>query len=352
VSTDSRPPGHRSTLRIRPTRVGAVTLLLAVMIGLISLRASNPWLLLVACALLAPVLLSVLFRPDLSAISVSFAGADRVIAGDLHEQSFHVRNRGRTSSPALQLEHRARGFEPLALAVPALPPGGTADLRLRRPALVRGLTRVHEVGLWTTAPFGMALCQRLFLAESQTGPVSVHPARGPVAVLPAVLQGAGGGRPNRLGDEPHELREWRRGDSLRQVHWRATARHDRLTVVVPENTVRSRLALVVLGSRDVDAEALISTAAWTAVEAVRSDGIVRLSATGSPEYVGDDPGAVLDWFAALEPQPTVEPAILGAAAAWAGSAGSVLLAAAGPEDVAQFDAGLLLLTPDGRVALS
>ena len=340
---------HRSAPRTTPTGVGAVSLLLAVMTGLISLRASNPWLLLLACALLAPAVLSWLFRPELRAISVCFIGADRVIVGDLHEQHFHVHNRGRRSSPALQLEHWARGFAPMTLAVPALPPDGTAEVTVRRPALARGVTVGHEVGLWTTAPFGMALHQRLFRADAQIAQISVHPARGPVAVLPTVFQGAGGGRPNRLGDEPHELREWRRGDSLRQVHWRATARHDRLTVVIPENTVRSRLALVILGSPDADLEALLSTAAWTAVEAIRSDGILRLSAAGSPDYIGDDPGAVLDWFAALEPRPAIDPATLASAVGWAGSSGSVVLATTRPEDLAHLGAGVLLLTPDGRV---
>jgi len=167
--------------------------------------------------------------------------------------------------------------------------------------------------------------------------------------MPTALQGAGGGRPNRLGDEPHELREWRHGDSLRQVHWRATARHDRLTVVIPENTVRSRLAMVVLVPLNEDVEALLSTAAWTAVQTVRTDGILRLSAAGSLDYVGDDPGAVLDWFAALGPAAANEPVLLAAAQAWVGSSGLVLLATTRPEHLARLAPGALLLSPDGQV---
>jgi uncharacterized protein (DUF58 family) len=332
-----------------PTGAGGITLLLAVVLGTISLRASNPWLLLIAAALLAPVVVSQLLRPDLRLVSVCFISADRVVVGDSGEQVFHVHNRGRRSSPALQLGHTVRGFEPIVLAVPALPPGGSAALTVLRPAVARGMSLVHEVRLWTTAPFGMVVHQSLILVTAR---ISVHPAPGVVAVLPGVTQGVGDGRPNRLGDEPHELREWRRGDSLRQVHWRATARHDRLTVVIPENTVRSRLALVIHGTPDNLFESLLSTAAWTAVEVARSGGIVRLSAAGNPDYLGDDPGAALDWFAALGVVNPTEPAALVAAGAWAGTSGSLVLATTQPAQVAQLSPGILVLTPDGRVSVT
>jgi uncharacterized protein (DUF58 family) len=318
----------------------------AIVLGLISLRASNPWLLLIACALLTPVLISQLLRPDLATISICFSSADRVVAGASSEQTFHVHNHGQHSSPALQLQHSARGFAQVSLAVPALPAGGRADLTILRPAISRGVSLVHGVRLWTTAPFGMALHQSLFSVAVR---ISVHPAPGPIGVLPPVSVGDGGGRPNRSGEEPHEMREWQRGDSLRQVHWRATARHDRLTVVIPENTVRSRLAVVIQGPSDDEFEALLSSAASTAVQIARSDGTLRLSAAGTPDYVGDDPGAVLDWFAALESISGIEPEALEAAAAWAGSSGTLLLASTRPADVAELGYGVLVLTPDGRV---
>ncbi len=360
--TEADPATHRLPLAgAVPTGVGGITLLVAIVLGLISLRASNTWLLLIACALLSPVLISQLFRPDLDSVSICFSSADRVAVGASSEQTFHVHNRGRHSSPALQLSHSAQGFAPITLAVPALPPGGSAELTIPRTALTRGVSLVHVVRLWTTAPFGMALHRRRISVVAR---ISVHPAVGPIGVLPGVSFDVGGGRPNRLGDEPHELREWRRGDSLRQVHWRATARHDRLTVVIPENTVRSRLALVIQGAggaksgapgrtpsaSDDEYEALLSAAAWTAVQVTRSDGTLRLSAAGSPDYLGADPGAVLDWFAALGPAATAEPATLAAAAAWAGNSGTLVVASPRREPAAHLGRGILVLTPDGRVA--
>jgi len=338
---------HRPLAGAAPTGVGGITLLVAIVLGLISLRASNPWLLLIACALLTPVLISQLLRPDLTTISVCFASAGRVAVGASSEQTFHVHNHGGRSSPTIQLRHSVPGFAAISLAVPALPPGGRAELTIRRPAVSRGVSLVHGVSLWTAAPFGMALHQSLI---SVTARISVHPAPGPIGLLPPVSAGTGGGRPDRLGEEPHELREWRRGDSLRQVNWRATARHDRLTVVIPENTIRSRLAVVIQGPSDDEFEALLSTAAWTAVQAARSDGVLRLSAAGSPDYLGNDPGAVLDWFAALDALTAIDLQTLETAATWAGSTGTVLLASTRPADVARLVRGVLVLTPDGRVA--
>jgi uncharacterized protein (DUF58 family) len=335
---------------VQQTGSGGITVLLAGVLGLISLRASNPWLLLVGCALLAPVVISQLLRPDLQSISICFNSPDRVAVGDSIEQIFHAHNRGRRSSPDLRLIHSLHGFAPLTIAVPALPPGGRADLRVLRPAVVRGVSIVHDVRLQTTSPFGMALHHRRIPVIAR---ISVHPAPGPVAVLPGAASGQlVGGRPTRAGHDPHELREWHRGDSLRQVHWRATARHDRLTVVIPEVTIHARFSLVVAGSSlDDEWETLLGTAAWTAVEAARSGGTVLLSAEGTPEYHGDDPGAVLDWFAGLGPVERPGPAVLLAAGEWAGTGGSVIIATTRPAAEAGLSglAGIVLLTPDGQV---
>lgn len=335
---------------VPPTGSGALTVLLAVVLGLISLRAANPWLLLVGCALLAPVLVSQLLRPDLRSISICLRSGDRVGVGECIEQVFHAHNRGRRSSPGLRLTHAPEGFAAVTLLVPALPPGGRAELTVLRRATARGVSVIHDLQLQTVAPFGLAVHRRRLAVTAR---VSVHPA--PVPVGAPVGGAAGsrvGGRPARAGDDAHELREWRRGDSLRQVHWRATARHDRLTVVIPEVTVRSRFALVVAGSPlDDDWEALLSSAAWTAVDAARRGSTVLLSAAGTPDLHGDDPGAVLDWFAALGPVLPPPPPLLAAAADWAAGSGSVMVAGTRSGLAARHPGpGVLLLGPTGRVS--
>jgi uncharacterized protein (DUF58 family) len=335
---------------VQQTGSGGVTVLLASVLGLISLRASNPWLLLVSCALLAPVVISQLLRPDLRSLSICFDSSDRVAVGDPMQQILHVHNRGRRSSPDLQLTHSLPCFPPIMLAVPALPPGGRADLTILRTALARGVNTVHELQLQTTAPFGMALHRRQLQTPAR---INVHPASGPVGVLPGGAAGQlVGGRPTRFGHEPHELREWRRGDSLRQVHWRATARHNRLTVVIPEITIHAQFALVIAGSAEDESwEELLSTAAWTAVDAARSGRAVLISAAGTTDYVGDDPAAILDWFAALGPVDVPGPALLEAAEQWVGDSGSVVVASTRQAVGSLMDSafGIMRLHPNGQV---
>lgn len=282
-----------------PTGAGTLTFLLATVLAMIGLRGANPWLLLVGCALFAPLLISQVLRPDLASVSVCFRGPDRLAVGARAGQVLHAHNRGRRSSPPLRLTHLHQGFEPVTVVVPALPPGGWAEVELSRLAVRRCVSAQHVLQLRTTAPFGMA--QHRSDRHTASALVLVHPAPGPAASLPVAAQrDLAAARPVRNGYEPHELREWRPGDGMRQVHWRATARRDRLTVVVPEEPVGPRFALVILAVPDDDTwEELLSTAAWTAVDAVRSGGEVLLSATGRPDCWSEDPGAVLDWFAAL-----------------------------------------------------
>jgi hypothetical protein len=333
-----------------PTLAGGVGVVLGAALTLISLRASNPWLLLVSSALLAPVLLSQLFRPGLEVLSICWSGPDRMVVGESAEQVFHIHNDGRRSTPGFRIRQHKEGFEPLLLTVPALAPGGRADLSLHRTALTRGDSATQSLSLLTSAPFGMAIHHALYSANAR---IIVHPAPGPVAALSGISSGdRAGGRPIHSGSQMHELREWQRGDALRQVHWRATARHDRLTVIIPEAPVRSRYAFVVIGvSGDDGWEALISSAAWTAVDAVVNlRSLVRLSCAGMPDYLGDDPAAVLDWFARLNLVPSFSDHEIPAAVEWLDAEGvAVVVATRPPTHPLPFADRLVLLQPDGAV---
>jgi len=336
---------------VPPTLSGALTILFGAALALIGIRSSNSWLLLVGCAFLAPVLVSQLIRPGFGSISICFFGPDRVAVGEQVEQVFHVHNRGRLSTPVFRLTHMMDGFEPLSLTVPGLPPGEKATLSVGRTAIKRGVGHRHELSMRSTAPFGMVKHHHSLVARAQ---IRVHPALGPVADLSRVGIGdQAGGRPARSGDQLHGLREWRHGDAPGQVHWRATARQDRLIVIIPEITVQARYALVLAGwPTDDDWEALLSAAAWTAVDlAAHGSGSVRLSASGVASYLGNDPGAVLDWFAELHHVPPPEPGLLRAAARWADDDGLVLVASTRPlpQSAGSVGEGLLVLGSDGSV---
>ena len=226
-----------------------------------------------------------------------------------------MQNRGRRSSPPLQLTQRVRGFEDVALAVPALAPGELTELALDRRVLARGVsvTGVHTVR--TGAPFGLL---RRELTQHGLQRVVVHPRRAEPQDLGA-LGGDGelaAGVRARSGHEVHGVREWRRGDDVRHVHWRSTARRGELVVVEPERTTGRRLVLLVacragatspasstaatVQAPSAHTERLLSITAWSAAAAASTGSVLLSAGPGGPaELESTDPAQVLDWFASL-----------------------------------------------------
>jgi uncharacterized protein (DUF58 family) len=311
--------------RLRPlplTGAGAAATGLALLLGLVAVRSANSWLLLICCGVLAPVLLAQVYRPDLRSPAVRVIGPARSAVGATVTHLVEVANAGRRRTPPLVIHHRVGGFDQAVLLVPPLDPGARVEITVERVARARCAPATEEVLLSTTAPFGLAT-QRHRAAVRDSRPVAVHPAPAPPLDLTATLTSralsAVGAAPARTGDEIQGLREWQRGDSRRQVHWRATARAGRLTVTSWQETSAVRLACVLVD----DDEPWLARAAWTAVAVTAAGGTVRLAAPGAPTLRTRDADAVLDWCAAVvvagDPQP-----VLRQARDWAGADGLVL----------------------------
>ena len=112
---------------------------------------------------------------------------------------------------------------------------GRSDLLLALPR--RGSYRIRADGLTFTDPLGLWRV-RVPLGEGATVVVLPRP-------VPVVLPSIGGAAPaGRLradrGEELAGLRDYRRGDRLSSVHWRQSARLDRLVVVDAERRTRAR----------------------------------------------------------------------------------------------------------------
>lgn len=110
-------------------------------------------------------------------------------------------------------------------------------------ALPRGLHAVRGAWLETVYPFGIVRLRRRIDAMSE---IVVHPA-------PAALRNApGGGLAGLAGalggagsDQPSGLRDWRDGDEVRAIHWRATARRGRPVVTERDGVAGDGLELVI-----------------------------------------------------------------------------------------------------------
>ncbi len=173
-----------------------------------------------------------------------------VACGGVVEARLIITNR--KPFPALGLSWRDQIEPGLDVEGPAscaasLAGGETRKLAYRLHSLRRGLFRVGPAMIEATGPFGLV---RRFLLDREARFVTV---------LPRVVEiGKGwplGHRPihqvprrRSLFEDPSRflgIREYRRGDSLRRVHWRATARSGKLQVKLFEPAVLEGMLLAV-----------------------------------------------------------------------------------------------------------
>lgn len=159
---------------------------------------------------------------------------------------------GARSTPTLAVADAFdRGRRTARFLVPPLRAGETARAAYRVPTERRGRYELGPLRCTITDPFGLAQRTARLLDVDE---VIVHPRVHDVLALPEV----GGdefdrdrplvhGRADTSG-EFHTLREHAPGDDLRRVHWRSTARRDRLMVRQDESRRRSPV-LVMLDIR-------------------------------------------------------------------------------------------------------
>lgn len=145
----------------------------------------------------------------------------------------HLRNFGRLPTPIVQVVDPAPSVLAVAnrFVVSPLRHGRAVVLRYRLHASQRGVFAVGPTRLLLRDPFGLA-ARRILLDNEEK--VVVYP---PVWRLPpglplgsALTATSGRTRPAPTGEELAGVREYVRGDDLRQVHWRTTARRGELFV--------------------------------------------------------------------------------------------------------------------------
>ncbi|MGE3173887.1 MAG: DUF58 domain-containing protein [Planctomycetota bacterium] len=176
----------------------------------------------------------------------------------------------------------------------------------------RGLRRVTAVQLRSRHPFGICRSERLLpVADVE---VVTHPR-------PARFGQGGDGDDPRLEDgwrqvaAPREsvagLREWRAGDSLREVHWRATARRGKPIVKEHETDVDLGLDVVIDRRCQPDAlERALSTATRLLLDADALQQPLRLRSQDCDRRHGADGAGLADtlrWLAAAQPLPADAP---------------------------------------------
>ena len=242
----------------------------------------------------------------------------RVVAGTTARVRLEVENLTRVPTRVLLAEDQLP--YPLGAAprfvLAKLPGGHRAAVTYSVRSPVRGRFPIGPLELQVTDPFGMCEVSRSFTA---TDPLVVVPRTWPLLPVDAGGQWAGTGdsvsrNAAASGADDVAIREYRHGDDLRRVHWKATAHRGELMVRRDEQPRQMR-ASVLLDSRldghrgegpPSSFEWAVSAAASVAVSLVEQKYGVRLLLDDRPEqwttpYHADGGGQLLDRFAVLEP---------------------------------------------------
>ncbi len=228
---------------------------------------------------------------------------DRVHAGDASRIDLTVRNTGRRRTPVLRLHDGVTGTPGADLLLAPLERAGRVRASYRLPTRRRGLLTVGPLEVELGDPFGLT---EVAVVAAPASTLVVYPA---VEAVAAASRSDGadphGWRTPGLqsgGDEFHSLRPYVRGDDLRAVHWRTTARRDELTVRQHERHEQGRTT-VLLDTRapvhtDESFERAVSAAASLLLAAATRGDELRLLTTDGADSGYDAGPAALD--AALE----------------------------------------------------
>lgn len=282
-----------------PSAAGLAAALGAVVAGLVAGPLGAPVLGGVAAVLGVAVVLALVLvaLPTRTRAELAVRPA-RVVAGSSAQVVVRLRNRG----PAPLVRGRVEVGLPGSTHVAGLgwtAPGRDLVVETAIDLPVRGVHRVGPVRLVHEDPCGL---MRRSTRAGRPLELYVRPRTVPVESLgPGRVSDVDGVASDEISMSDlafHALREYVRGDDLRHVHWRSSAKADRLLVRQYHDTRRSRVCVLL----DTDAaayghaedlETAVSVAASIGVRGLVDDLEVSLVA-GEEELVNVDPDSFLD----------------------------------------------------------
>jgi uncharacterized protein (DUF58 family) len=271
---------------------GATAVVSAVLVGLDDLTRIG------ALLLVLPLLTAVVLTRGQHRLTLTrTVTPHRLTAGQTATVELDLRNEGRVPTGLLLLEEHV----PYALGVRPRFMVDRMGARWHRTVSyvvrsdVRGRFTLGPMAVHVHDPFGLVELDRTF---TSTADLVVTPKVVPLPAIPleGVWTGSGDNRPRDFvggSAEDVTVREYRRGDDLRRVHWRSSARVGELMVRREEQPWQSR-ATVFLDNRLVahrgqgiasSLEAAVSAAASVAVHLAQRGYAVRLVTAA-----GEEPG--------------------------------------------------------------
>ena len=205
--------------------------------------------------------------------------------------------------------------------------GTTGHLSYQAIPSLRGVYTFDQATMDSSDPIGLYFFETTLDGSDE---IVVHPAS---SLAPSTTNGQLGARGQEEQDgsirrgegvDLHGVREYMQGDGLRRVHWRASARRDKLVVVEYEDALPQDMHLILMGSsnshrgdgRESTFEIAIKVAA-TLSDRVQRDGGAFIISCGAETCSAPNKGdarrtrfALLEWLAHLNaPTSEVSPMI-------------------------------------------
>jgi len=195
-----------------------------------------------------------------------------------------------------------------AAVVGIIRPGDVREYGGRRPDARRGVHAGGECTITSGGPFGVVNVKRTLSVAS---PIIVYPR---TYDAPArQMLGLGTWRASAPVGDTSSVRDYHRGDPLRHVHWRSSARRGELMVREFDAEKRAEVTVAAEVTADpLTADAVASIACSLGLSFLRS-GEVRLVAPGADAVQARDRETLLEWGARLGPQDASFAAVLAAA---------------------------------------
>ena len=287
------------------TREGKGLLLTTVLVGLAALNTGNNLIYLLLSLMVSLIVADFLAGYRNLGKLVGHAGVD----GPVHATqpaglTFRVRNT-RKRRPAFLIGAEWPAIDAKAM-LPRIDPGsqGITEAIVRFPK--RGFYQLQDGRLFSAYPFGFFRFQS---AMPDARRILVYPALIDVrAILSRISHSGGSGViPFPGGDDFTDLRPYRPGDRMKDIHWKATAKTGDMVIREYRAGISHKVNLILdtaPGGPEPDFERGVSLAASIALQLIAQGLSVRLT-TGTTEtgYCGNKEAAcrILDELAVVRP---------------------------------------------------
>jgi uncharacterized protein (DUF58 family) len=267
---------------VRFTKVGTTYLVTTIILAVAAVNTGNNALYLGVSLMLGSLLLSgMASKSGLKHLRVEIAGVDDVWAGRPAHGLLRVRNDSRLWNVRDVILTSEALAEPVV--IPVLPRRQIVEAAASFLFTKRGLAHVHAIDSYTRYPFGFFLKKRRVRISSDVvvyprilGEDSTHDR-----FRPLMGEQSAANRPG-TGGEIHSFREYVRGDSLRQLHWKKSASLGRWIVKQTDAEAAKSVHVVVdpykpAAVSDERFEEMVSEAATFVWNAVQQNFDVTLS---------------------------------------------------------------------------